>query len=285
VRRALERLRTHVQLPLRSLTRALASIDEQAARERAELALARTAPGLDAAGYDRGPLVACVVSTLALVFMEYTSERSLARWLYTLDPTLYRPRWAPLLELGLWIGVRLVGFFVLPALAIRALLRGRIVASGLGLGTLRRHWLPYVVLFALVLPCIVLAAQRPEFTSYYPFYKFAGESWLELCVWELLYAAHFVALEFFFRGFWLTACRRSFGSHAVFVALAPYCMIHFTKPLLEVLAAIPAGIVLGVLAMRARSIWGGATLHVAVAWGMDGLALLKSTGFPSRLWP
>lgn len=263
MRRALERLRSHVL-----------SIDEQAALERREHP-----------GYDRGPLVACVVSTLALVFMEYTSERALARWLYRLDPTLSQPRWAPLLELALWIGVRLIGFCVLPALAIRFLLRERVAAYGLQRGTLGRNWLPYLALFALVLPGIVLAAQRPEFASYYPFYKFAGQSWLDLGLWELLYAAHFVALEFFFRGFWLEACRRSFGSHAVFVALAPYCMIHFTKPLLEVLAAIPAGIVLGLLAMRARSIWGGAALHVAVAWGMDGMALLKTTGLPGRFLP
>ena len=275
MRRALERLRSHAHFTLvRGKTALLDAIDEQAALER------QRQPG-----YDRGPLVACVVSTLALVFMEYTSERSLARWLYTLEPALYRPRWVPLLELGLWIGVRLVGFFVLPALALRFLLSRRLLASGLGLGSLRRSWLPYVLLLGLVLPCIALAAQRPEFTQYYPFYKFAGQSWLELGLWELLYAAHFVALEFFFRGFWLEACRRSFGSHAVFVALAPYCMIHFTKPLLEVLAAIPAGIVLGLLAMKARSIWGGAALHVAVAWGMDGLALLKTTGFPARFWP
>jgi membrane protease YdiL (CAAX protease family) len=71
----------------------------------------------------------------------------------------------------------------------------------------------------------------------------------------------------------------------VFVAVAPYCMIHFTKPLLEVLAAIPAGIVLGLLAMRARSIWGGAALHVGVAWTMDALALAKTSGLPSRFWP
>jgi uncharacterized protein len=263
VRRALERLRSYVL-----------TIDDEAARDR------------DAqVGYDRGPLVACVVSTLALVFMEYSSERTLARWLYALDPSLYSPRTARLAELSLWIGVRLVGFFVLPALAIRLLLRARVVDSGLRLGALGSHFWPYLVLFALVLPCLVLAAQRPEFTSYYPFYKHAGESWLDLGLWELLYASHFVALEFFFRGFWLEACRRSLGSHAVFVAVAPYCMIHFTKPLLEVLAAIPAGIVLGLLAMRARSIWGGAALHVGVAWTMDALALAKTSGLPSRFWP
>ena len=238
-----------------------------------------------AAGYDRGPAIACIVATLSLVFMEYTSERDVMRWVYRLWPSLYDVRFAQLSELTVWVTVRLVAFFVFPALAIRGLLRERIVDHGLRIGGLRGHWKAYVVLFALVLPGVIVAASRPEFSRYYPFYRLAGESWSDLLYWELLYALHFVALEFFFRGFWLTACRRSLGSHAVYIALPPYCMIHFTKPLPEVLAAIPAAIVLGLLAMRARSIWGGALLHVAVACTMDGLALWHTRGFPRRFLP
>ncbi|MDB4977793.1 MAG: hypothetical protein JWN48_6134, partial [Myxococcaceae bacterium] len=214
-----------------------------------------------ASGFDRGPAVACTVAALSLVWMEYVSERELVRWAYQHEPSLYDPRYAQLVELSVWVLVRLVAFFVLPALAIRFVLHERVVDSGLRIRGLRGHLTGYLLLFALVLPCIALAASRPEFTRYYPFYSLASASLGDLLYWELLYALHFVALEFFFRGFWLTACRRSFGSQAVYVALAPYCMIHFSKPLLEVLAAIPAGIVLGLMAMRARSIWGGAALH------------------------
>ena len=69
------------------------------------------------------------------------------------------------------------------------------------------------------------------------------------------------------------------------MSAVPYCMIHFTKPLIEVIAALPAGLVLGLFAMRARSIWGGVLLHVAVAWLMDALALLQGAGLPRRLVP
>ena len=236
-------------------------------------------------GEDRGPAIACIVGTLSLVFMEYVSERDVMRWVYRLEPSLYQARFAQLAELTVWIAVRIIAFAVLPALAIRGLLRERVVDHGLRVGGLRGHWKAYLLLYALVLPGIFIAASRPEFGRYYPFYQRAGESFCDLLTWEQLYALHFVALEFFFRGFWLTACRRSFGSRAVYIALAPYCMIHFTKPLVEVLAAIPAAIVLGLLAMRARSIWGGALLHVAVAWTMDGLALWNTHSFPSRWLP
>jgi uncharacterized protein len=250
------------------------ALDAEAEAERARA----TAP-------DRGPAVACVVGALALVFMEYVSERSVTAGVYALFPALYRPRFAALAELAAWIFLRLIGFVVIPALAIRFILRRRVRDFGLGPAMLPGTGVGYLALFALVVPCVLLAASRPEFTSYYPFYRFAYASWAELAVWELLYASHFVALEFFFRGFWLTACRQSFGSAAVFVSAVPYCMIHFTKPLLEVVAALPAGIVLGLFSMRARAIWGGAALHVAVAWLMDALALAQTTGFPARLFP
>ena len=233
---------------------------------------------------DRGPAVACIVGSLALIFMEYADGRALVGWLTSFVPGSYPARYTELLELVAWTAVRLTGFVLVPAIAIRVLLRQRLGAYGLG-PLPRRHVRAYLGLLAIVLPCVVLAARRPEFVAYYPFYRLAHASWLDLLAWELLYAAHFVGLEFFFRGFWLEACRRSFGSQAVLVSAVPYCMLHFTKPLMEVLAALPAGIVLGLLAMRARSIWGGAAVHVAVAWLMDALALAQSTGLPKRLWP
>jgi membrane protease YdiL (CAAX protease family) len=53
----------------------------------------------------------------------------------------------------------------------------------------------------------------------------------------------------------------------------PYCMIHFGKPMAETLAAIVAGIILGLMSLKTRSIWFGACLHVAVAMSMDFLSL------------
>ena len=39
--------------------------------------------------------------------------------------------------------------------------------------------------------------------------------------------------------------------------IVPYLMIHFAKPWLEASGAILFGLLLGVLALRSRSIWGG----------------------------
>jgi membrane protease YdiL (CAAX protease family) len=63
------------------------------------------------------------------------------------------------------------------------------------------------------------------------------------------------------------------GYTAVWASLVPYTMIHFEKPLAECLGAIVAGWVLGTLSLRTGSMWWGAAIHTAVAWGMDLLSL------------
>jgi membrane protease YdiL (CAAX protease family) len=264
----------------RELVRA---IDADAARERAAHA-----------GADVGPWVGFAVGALCLTLMEYLAGpavlRQTLRGMHDLLPgaipaydELRFSRWFPLIDLGFWVGTRALGFVVLPLLASRLWLPRRDL--GLTLPREPSQLRPYGLLFAAVAPLLVLASTRPEFRLYYPFYRRAGESWLDLGVWEAMYAFQFFCVEFFFRGFLLGATRRSLGSHAALAAMVPYCMVHFTKPVLEVLGAIPAGIVLGLLALRTGSIWGGVLLHVAVAISMDLLALSQGAGLPERLAP
>lgn len=139
----------------------------------------------------------------------------------------------------------------------------------------------YALLFLPVGILILVFAGSPDFAAQYPFYK-DQQGWGDLLVWEAAYGIQFFALEFFFRGFLLRGLAAEMGSMAVLVMMIPYCMIHFGKPLPECLGSIIAGLVLGVLAMDTRSIWGGVTIHVAVAWGMD-FAALSQKGVLDRL--
>lgn len=137
-----------------------------------------------------------------------------------------------------------------------------------------RHLPIYGLLFLPVGLLIFVFAGSPEFAAQYPFYK-DQQGWADLLLWEAAYGVQFFALEFFFRGFMLRGLAAELGSMAVLTMMIPYCMIHFGKPLPECLGSIIAGMVLGVLAMDTRSIWGGITIHVAVAWGMDFAALAQ----------
>ncbi|MBC7172470.1 MAG: CPBP family intramembrane metalloprotease [Polyangiaceae bacterium] len=264
------------------------AMDEAAAKER----LARAEAGK---GYDTGPLVAFCLGAALLALMEYWgSHQGLIALLRFLSergfgdgsPTLglrSSPYWE-LYQHAWWALSRVLGFFVAPALVI-ALRRERIRDHGLSLDGLRGHAWVYALCYAVVFVCVLAVSFDPEFTRYYPFYRQSHRSLLDFGLWELLYAAQFFGLEFFFRGYWLKAARSSMGSQAIFAMVVPYVMIHFGKPLPETLAAIIAGVVLGTLAMRTGSIWSGFLIHVSVAITMDVAALVQTTGLPETLLP
>ncbi len=182
-----------------------------------------------------------------------------------------------------WVAFKAINYVLVPVLCIKWVLRDAVVDYGLRLHPERKVWMLYGGLVVLALPIVFAASQAPSFLATYPRYPHAADTWSRLVLWEAAYGAQFVALEFFFRGFLLFALARSLGSAAIFVAVLPYTMIHFSKPLAETLGSMVAGVVLGTLALRTRSIYGGVLVHCSVAWAMDGLALLHG-GELARLW-
>lgn len=178
-----------------------------------------------------------------------------------------------------WIACCVTGYFVLPVAYLK--LTGRKLADYyLGTAGFRDHKWLYLGAIGLMLPVLGAVSFSPAFQEIYPFYMSADRSWFDLVVWEAAYVLQFFALEFFFRAFLLEGLRPSFGVGAVFLMLLPYCMVHFPKTAAETAASIIAGLVLGVLAMRYRSIWGGVLVHSVVAIGMDVLSLIQKGQFP-----
>ena len=190
-----------------------------------------------------------------------------------------------LLGLVHWVGFCVVGYVLIP-LVFLFFARQRISDYYLGVHGLKNHILPYFALFLLVLAPVVVVSFTREYQGIYPFYSRTGRSWFDFLAWELAYGVQFFALELFFRGFLLQGLRRSIGHAAIFVMVVPYCMLHFQKTWSESLGAIVAGIVLGTMAMRYRSIWGGVFLHWMVAISMDVASLVQKGIFPPpRAWP
>jgi membrane protease YdiL (CAAX protease family) len=176
-----------------------------------------------------------------------------------------------------WAIGTLVTYVVLPVLVIKVVLRRRVRDFGLAWrGILGSSWV-YPVMYLLMIGPLWYFSGTSRFLLTYPFYEPpSGESlWPAFVTWELFYWAQFVGLEFFFRGFLVHGTRHRFGIYSIFVMMVPYCMIHFGKPLPETLAAILAGIALGFMSLKTRSIWLGAALHIAVAATMDVLALWR----------
>ncbi|HEX7664454.1 MAG TPA: CPBP family intramembrane glutamic endopeptidase, partial [Polyangiaceae bacterium] len=148
-----------------------------------------------------------------------------------------------------------------------------------------KHAWIYGLFLIVVLPAMLIVSGEPDFGSYYPFYKQSSRSWFDFLLWESMYFAQFFALEMFFRGFWLGVLRKSFGSGAIFAMAVPYCMIHYGKPYLEACGAVIAGIALGSLSMKTKSIYQGFMVHITVAALMDWLALYHRHALPTVFWP
>jgi membrane protease YdiL (CAAX protease family) len=215
--------------------------------------------------------VLMVVITVAasLTLQEYLGGHDTYERLFPPDGSRY---WE-LRGFAWWSGWRVAGYVVVPMLVLACLPGQRLAEYHISPRGFWRHLWIYGAMFGAVLPAVLYASTTTAFRQTYPFYRIANRSFGDLAMWEALYAAQFLALEFFFRGFILQGLRRALGANAIFVMLVPYCMIHYGKPLPETLGAIGAGLILGTLAMRTRSIWGGVLIHVGVATTMDVLAL------------
>ena len=162
-----------------------------------------------------------------------------------------------------------------PVLVIRYVLRRPLREMGLRFRGACPHWPMYALLYSVALPVIVVASFGAAFQAKYPFYDLAPHEsfWPHLWLWWFLYAAQFVALEFFFRGFLLHGLAPRLGWVSIFAMAVPYNMLHYGKPMPEALVAIAGGVILGSLSLKTRSIWWGASLHIAIALTMDALAL------------
>ncbi|WP_176754246.1 CPBP family intramembrane glutamic endopeptidase [Nitrosomonas sp. Nm132] len=128
-----------------------------------------------------------------------------------------------------------------------------------------------------MIPIIVYFSGTESFMAGYPFYDVGKTEKLypSFVIWQMFYFLQFIALEFLFRGFLLHGTKRKFGIHAIFVMTIPYCMIHFGKPLPETIGAIVAGVVLGAMSLKSKSIWPGVMLHYGIAIMMDLCVLYR----------
>ncbi|HEY4064024.1 MAG TPA: CPBP family intramembrane glutamic endopeptidase [Puia sp.] len=135
---------------------------------------------------------------------------------------------------------------------------------------------PYFFLLLLLVPIIGLASTQHDFLQVYPKVKniaglnaVAHPSWPWKLLYELSYGSDFLSIELFFRGLLVVGLARYAGADVILPMAAFYCTIHFGKPLGECISSFFGGLILGVLAMRTRSILGGLMVHLGLAWMME----------------
>jgi membrane protease YdiL (CAAX protease family) len=174
---------------------------------------------------------------------------------------------------GYWAAWGLLAYFAVPAVIVRLVFREPLARYGFRIALTRRTAVAYLALIAVLAGTTLWASTRPDFLAKYPLVDTPEGKLAPVLVWQAIRAARMVALEFFFRGYLLFGLEAKLGVHAVAAAALPYGVLHYGKPFPEALGAVAAAAVLGILALRTRSIFGGVVVHVTAATLMDFLAL------------
>ncbi len=179
---------------------------------------------------------------------------------------------------GSSVGWSLVFLLLVPALIYR-LTVGRLDGAGLRWGDARFGLTAVLGLSVVAVPVIALSSSDPGLAATYPWPgAWAGEGALNLLLWGLTYFLYYIAFEAFYRGFVLHAAARFMSvTAALWLQAVLATLIHLGKPLPELLAAAPASLLFGVLALRSRSILYPALLHLVIGLTLD-ITLLARAG-------
>ena len=219
-----------------------------------------------------------VLSTLCLVLIQFGSgihsfDFFWGRWIDDLNPHY------ELFQLLHWVGFCILGYMIIPMIFLKVWNHKILDYYLMPRGFFNHPW-GYIALMLPAFLIVYIVSYLPEFQRIYPFYTLASRSWLDFIVWEIAYGLQFLALEFFFRAFFIEGLSKSMGYQGIWIMIIPYCMIHFEKTAAESLGSIIAGLLLGWMAMRSRCIWGGVLLHWFVAVEMDVMSLIQSGRWP-----
>jgi len=222
---------------------------------------------------DLGPAgrrAAALLASAPLLLTAYAYLGTRRFYLERLRPTLVLlddPEWTA----AAWAFAAPGLMLALPVAAVVVLGFGdRWRENGLGLGDWRFGWKA----LAAMAPLMVLAgwwsSRRPEFRALHPYWPGAGRSAGAFAENAALYLAYYVGYEAYFRGFLQFGLRRRLGDwNAVLVQTLASTLVHIGLPAGEILGAVPAGIVWGLVAFRASSIWPVVLVHWLLGVSLD----------------
>ena len=134
---------------------------------------------------------------------------------------------------------------------------------GLGFGDWR-WWGPRTGgLILAIIPFLAIAAiVAPELREFYPEYRPARESLLNLFKYQIGNGVYLFGWEFFFRGFLLFGVTRIAGLKAAILLQAiPFMLLHKGKPEIEMASSFIGAMMLGWFCWRGRSFWPAFLLH------------------------
>lgn len=172
-------------------------------------------------------------------------------------------------ELFGWLAYATLLTAGLPGVTLIVWLRRPLRSCGVTWGLARRdaRWIALGVIGAVAVAAVV--ARAPSMAAYYPRYRAVlSAPWLWLPS-TLAFAAYGLAWEAMFRGALLFGAFERPGALALALQTALFAIGHLDKPPLEAWLSIPAGALLGLAALRTRSILPGFVVHFTLSTSLN----------------
>ncbi len=188
---------------------------------------------------------------------------------YPFEPDIY------LYEYLYWFIGDFFTFFILPVLIIKLILKEELKDYGLTRGDFKLGIKLSSIFLAIMLPLLWIFSSFPDFVRTYPQLVYMRDSWSTFFIFEIGLIIYVIAWEFIWRGFMLFGLKARFGYYAIFMQMIPFLILHNGKPASETFGAIIAGLALGILAWRTRSVYYCVITHTGVMFGIDLISTLR----------
>lgn len=180
---------------------------------------------------------------------------------------------------NLLTGVTTVAWSLVLLMALPALLLAVVGIDlkhvGLRLGDVRFGLSAALGGSVIVIPLMYLGSFDKGLEATYPWAgAWVGRSLATIGLWAVIYGLYYVAFEFFYRGFLQSIVADAWGApQAIWVQSLAATLIHLGKPMTELLAALPASLLFGALALRSRSVLYSTIIHLVIGLSTDVFVL------------
>ncbi|MGE5354589.1 MAG: lysostaphin resistance A-like protein [Acidobacteriota bacterium] len=128
---------------------------------------------------------------------------------------------------------------------------------------------------ALMIVIVWFISALPSFSESYPTLSSAKDDWKMFFIFEAALLLYMLAWEFIWRGYMLFGLEEKFNYYSVLVQMLPFVILHNGKPVLETFGSILGAIMLGILALRTRSVYYGIVIHFSTLFSIDAISILR----------
>ncbi|MDR3610732.1 MAG: CPBP family intramembrane metalloprotease [Ignavibacteriaceae bacterium] len=174
-----------------------------------------------------------------------------------------------------WFISDFVTLFVLPLFIIKFFLKEKLTSYGLTVGDYKTGLKYSIIFLAVMIPIIWFVSANREFAETYPQINDVKFSWSIFLVFEMGVLIYLTAWEFIWRGFMLFGLEEKFGYYTVLIQMIPFLILHNGKPAAETFGAIIAGLALGILALKTRSVLYCIIAHAGVMFSIELISIYR----------